>query len=174
MQKLKQLLKRFFLLIQTSLILLYLLLEELVWDNIAEPIERYLKHLRLAKRVELFLKKQNRYVILVLFLSMFVVGEGLGLITPIVLAKGYATLAIVIYGFKIVLATFAFWIFNTQKEALLSFKFIDYSYKKIIYYIDKIKSSNLYKKIVANLKEIKTYIKHKIRYIKELFKTKFR
>lgn len=105
---------------------------------------------------------------------MFVVGEGLGLITPIVLAKGYATLAIVIYGLKIVLATFAFWIFNTQKEALLSFKFIDYSYKKIIYYIDKIKSSNLYKKIVANLKEIKTYIKHKIRYIKELFKTKFR
>ena len=174
MTTLKKLLRSSLLFLQTTLILIYLLLEELVWHNIAEPIVKYLKYLNLAKRVELFLKRQNRYVVLVIFLSMFIVAEGLGLLTPIFIAKGLAFMGVVMYGFKIVLATFAFWIFNTQKEALLSFKFIDYSYRKITFYIDKIKHSELYISVVTRLKEIKTYIKHKFRYLKELIKDKFR
>jgi len=174
MSKLKQLLKKLFLFLQTSLILTYLLLEELVWHNIAEPITKYLKHLNIAKRVELFLNRQNRYVVLVIFLSMFIIAEGLGLLTPIFIAKGLAFMAILMYGFKIVLATFAFWIFNTQKKSLLSFKFIDYSYKKITYYIEKIKHSQLYIKVVTKLKEIKAYLKNRFRYYKELIKDKFR
>jgi len=167
------LLKRIFLLFQASLILLYLILEELVWNNIAKPIQNYIKQLNIAQKVEHFLNRQNRYIVLTIFLLMFVIGEGLGLVTPVFLAKGLAFMAVVMYGFKIVLATFAFWIFNTQKKALLSFAFIDYSYKKIVYYIDKIKASELYKNIVKKLKVIKSLLKEKFIYIKNYLKERF-
>jgi len=174
MTLIKKLLRRIYFLIQISLILIYLLLEEVIWDNIAEPIVLYFKSLKIAKRVELFLKKQNRYTVLVIFLSMFVIAEGLGLLSPVFVAKGLAFMGIVLYGIKIILATFAFWIFNTQKDTLLSFEFIDYSYKKITYYLKKIKSSDLYLSTLLIIKKIKTYLKNKYTYIKDILIDKFK
>jgi len=159
MNFIKKLLQKVYLFIQFSLILIYLLLEELIWHNIAEPIVLYFKELKISTKVDKFLQKQNRYVVLIIFLSMFVIAEALGLLSPVFIAKGLAFMGFVLYGIKIVLATFAFWIFNTQKETLLSFTFINYSYEKIIYYLHKIKSSEIYIYTTTKIKNIKSVIK---------------
>ncbi len=154
---------------QLILLLFYIILEELVWEQLAKPIYHFFLNLKLAIKFENFLKSHNRYIPLVLFLSTFVFGELLGLLTPIFLANGLIILAFLLYFMKILIVAFAFWLFKLEKERLLSFFIINYLYEKIIYFNTKIKSSKIYKTLIGNLKKIKNYLKAKISYIKKTF-----
>ena len=161
MEFIKKALYFLFYILQVTLILLYLILEELVWDRFAKPIFKYIKYLKPFEKLEQLLKKTNRYVILLIFIVSLVVGEGFGILSPVIAIKGYPTLAIIVYGLKLIIAAFAFWILNTQKEALLSFKWFAYAYNKTMYAINWIKSTKAYKNAIDTISKIKLYIKLK-------------
>jgi hypothetical protein len=166
MQNLKKLLKITLFLIEFVFILLYIFLEEIVWDNFAEPIFKYIKYLRIFERLEIILKRSNKYVVLTVFLMPFVIGELIGLATPILVVKEYFLLAALAYALKLLIVAFAFWVFNTQKKRLLSFKWLDFLYKKTIYIINKIKETKVYKSAKIGAKKAKIFIKEKFRSIK--------
>ena len=119
MEKFQTIVKKILFFLSSLLILIYLLLEELVWERFAQPLFRYIKYLRPFEKLEEVLAKSNKYVVLTLFTFSLIIGEGFGVLSPIIALKGYPILAIVFYGLKIVVAAFAFWVFNTQKKLLL-------------------------------------------------------
>ena len=173
MQFLKKLLKKLLFYIQITLILIYVTLEELVWERFAEPIFKYIKYLKPFEKLEQILSKTNRYVVLFIFIVLLVLGEGLGLLSPIIAIKGYPIFAISIYAFKLLIVAFAFWIFNTQKELLLSFKFVAYLYDKLMLLIEWIKSTEVYKYTKELIHRVKITIKVKYRNIKNYILNRF-
>ncbi len=150
-------------LLQVFLVLIYIVLEELIWEQFAKRIFRYLKYLKLFERLEEFLSHQNRYTILFLFLIILVIAEFMGIATPIIMLKGHILLAVLVYGVKLLLAAFAFWMLNTQKSKLLSFAWFAYLYKQVIAIKERIVTSEIYKSVLVQIRKIKTYFK--IKYI---------
>ena len=173
MELLKKIAKELILLLQISFILIYLTLEELVWERFAEPIFRYIKYLKPFEKLEALLSKTNRYTVLVLFIISLVVGEGFGVLSPIIALKGYPIVAILVYGFKLIIAAFAFWILNTQKEKLLSFVWFRYLYNKTLYFINWLKATQVYKDVIAKIKRVKTYLKLKYIDLKNYIANRF-
>ncbi len=161
MQTVKSLLQKLLFLIQLFLILLYIVFEELIWEQFAKPLFRYLKYLRIFERLEQFLSQQNRYIILLFFLVILVFAELMGILSPIIALQGFILLAIVLYGAKLLLAAFAFWVLNTQKSKLLSFGWFAYLYKKVLSIKEHIESSAMYRSVLVQIKRVKVYIKLK-------------
>ncbi len=173
MKLLQNIAKELIRLFQISLILLYISLEEIVWERFAKPLYRYLKYLKLFEKLAFILSRTNKYVVLSIFIISLVIGEGLGLLSPIIALKGYPFLAIVVYGLKLLVAAFAFWIFNTQKELLLSFKWLRYLYKKTLFVIEWIKATQIYKDVIIKAQKIKLFIKIKYIEIKNYIANRF-
>ncbi len=161
MELLKKLLKKLKLFLETSFVILYIVLEELIWERFAQPIYRYIKYLKPFEKLENILAKSNKYVVLTVFIISLVVGEGMGVISPIIALKGFPVLALIVYGLKIVIAAFAFWVFNSQKKLLLSFSWINYLYEKIMLFAEWIKQTQIYITVINNAKKIKIYLKLK-------------
>ena len=158
----KKLFNKIITLIQSILILIYMVFEELVWERFAKPLYRYVKHLRLFLRLEIILKSANRYIILFLFLLPFIVGELLGAVSAVLAVKGLVVLAIALYIFKLLIATFAFWLFNIQKEKLLSFTIVNYSYQKIMQFATWIKTTAVFISVKEKITTIKELIRKMI------------
>ncbi len=161
MDSLRKLLKKLFFPIQLLFVLIYVIFEELVWERFAEPIYRYIKYLKPFEKLESILSKSNKYVVLTVFIISLVIGEGMGVASPIVALKGYPVLAIIVYGLKLVIAAFAFWVFNTQKELLLSFAWLNYLYQKTMFAFNWVKETEIYKSVIKSAKRVKLYIKIK-------------
>lgn len=173
MKTLKNILHKLLYLVQLFLILIYIVLEELIWEQFAKPIFRYLKYLQLFAKLEHFLSRQNRYFILAFFLIIVVITELMGVATPIIALQGYIIAAILLYALKLLLAAFAFWMLNTQKGKLLSFKWFAYLYEKVITIKDAIENSPIYKAVVLRAKRVKIFIKLKIREFKNYLLNRF-
>jgi len=173
MEIINKLLQKLLFYIQATLVLIFLIFEELVWERFAEPIYRYIKYLKPFEKLENILKNTNRYVVLTLFIISLVIGEGLGLLTPIIALKGYPILAAIVYIGKLLIAAFAFWVFGTQKKTLLSFKWIAYSYEKIMLAVNWIKSTEVYKSVLSTVKRVKIYLKVKYRNFKNYMLNRF-
>jgi hypothetical protein len=155
----KKILQRLFFYIQIVLIALYLIFEEIVWDRFAKPLFRYIKHLKLFQKLELILNKANRYVILALFLLPFVMGELLGVLSPIVALKGYVILAVALYVLKLLIVAFAFWLFKVEQDKLLSFKIVNFSYQKILEFTTWVKTTQAFKTIKRIIEKAKVWLK---------------
>ncbi len=162
----KKILSKIFKIFQVIFILLYLILEELVWERFAQPIFNYIKNLRLFEKLTLILNKTNRYIILVIFLGSFVIGELFGILSPIVMVKGFLILGVLFYIFKLLIVAFALWLFNTQREKLTTFWIINYGYDKIVKFTKWIKSTQIFITVTQKLKIIKKEIK---KYSKEFY-----
>ena len=158
--------KRALFYVEILLIFLYLLLEELVWERFAKPLFRYVKYLRLFQKLENLLRESNRYVILFLFLLPFVVGELIGLLSPIVALKGYLFLGVLLYILKLLVVTFAFWLFKVEQDKLLSFKIIRYGYERIVEFTAWIKTTAAFKSITRFKEKLKHFTKLKIASLK--------
>ncbi len=173
MDSIKVALRKLFFIIQYILVLLYILFEEIIWEQFAKPLFRYLKYLRLFEKFEAFLAKQNRYTILLFFLIVLVVAELLGVASAIVAVQGYIITAIIAYGLKLLLAAFAFWVLNTQKSKLLSFGWFAYLYEKTIAIKRYIQESPIYKRIIKISQKVKLYLKLRLTNFKNYILNRF-
>jgi len=144
----------------TILIFIYLVLEELVWERIAEPIYGFIRELKILHQVERLILSLNRYALLVCFLALFVAVELLGIIAIGLFAQGQVLLGTVIYIGKIPIAAFTFWVFQVAKATLMTFAWFKFCYDKLIVLIHKIKTSIIYLNIKAKMVSVKTWFKH--------------
>ena len=143
----------------TFLVFVYIVFEELVWETIAKPIYEYLHALKILKKVEFYIHKLNRYILLILFLVLFIKVELLGLYAVALLAQGKVFSGVVLYSFKIPIGAFTFWLFKITKDKLMSFGWFKASYDFIMNIIDKIKATQTYQDVKESSKEIKEFIK---------------
>jgi len=143
----------------TFLVFVYIVFEELVWETIAKPIYEYFHSLKILKRIEFHIHKLHRLVLLILFLSLFVQVELLGVLAVALLAKGKVYSGVLLYSAKIPIGAFTFWLFKITKDRLMTFGWFKASYDFTMSVIDKIKATQTYQEVKESTKEIKEFIK---------------
>jgi hypothetical protein len=161
----------------TLLVLVYLILDELIWERIAEPIYEFIHSLKILHKVELAIIGLNRYALLILFLFLFAAVEGLGVVAIGLFAQGLIIPAIILYAGKIPIAAFTFWVFKIAQEKLLTFAWFKHCYELLLSVLHKIKNSTIYLNIKAKTINIKIWFKalwtsEKIERIKAMFRSK--
>lgn len=143
-----------------TLILIYLVFEELIWERIAEPIYVFIRELKILQTLEHSILRLNRYAVLTLFLALFAAVELLGVVAIGLFANGQAMLASVVYFGKIPLTAFTFWLFKIAKEQLMSFAWFKFCYDGLMSVILKIKTSAIYVKVKTKIVSVKTAFKN--------------
>ena len=143
----------------TLLVLIYLILEELIWERIAEPIYEFIHGLKILQQVEITIVGLNRYALLVLFLFLFAVVEGLGIIAIGLFAQGLIIPATLLYAGKIPIAAFTFWVFKIAQDKLLTFVWFKFCYELLLSLLHTIKTSAIYLNIKAKIVAIKIWFK---------------
>ena len=141
------------------LVTVYIVLEELVWETIAEPIYTFIHGLSILQKAEEFINKLNRHVLLVLFLTLFTQVELLGIFALKLIGTGKVIAGTTLYAGKIPVAAFTFWLFRLSKEKLMTFGWFKQAYDLIISIIEKIKMSSIHQRIAAKLKPVKEWLK---------------
>ena len=140
------------------LVTLYIVLEELVWENIAEPIYTFIHGLSILQNAEAFIEKLNRHVLLVLFLLLFTQVELLGIFALKLIGTGKIIAGTTLYAGKIPVAALTFWLFRVSKTKLLTFAWFKQAYDLLVAGIERIKSSAIHQSIVARLKVVKEWL----------------
>lgn len=143
----------------TILVFIYLVLEELIWERIAEPIYGFIHGLKILQKVEVLIHNLNRYALLACFLALFVAVELLGIIAIGLFAQGQVLLATMLYAGKIPIAAFTFWVFRIAQDKLMTFAWFKFCYEWLLAQLLKIKTSAIYLKIKANIVSVKTWFK---------------
>lgn len=156
---LKTIITRFADIVLGILVTVYIILEELVWDNIAEPIYSFIHGLSILQKAEEFINQLNRHVLLVLFLTLFTQVELLGIFALKLIGTGKIIAGTTLYAGKIPVAAFTFWLFRVSKEKLMTFGWFKQAYDIVISIIEKIKMSSIHQRIATRLKSVKEWLK---------------
>jgi len=161
----KKLINRFIFVIQIILVSIFIVFEELIWEQIAEPIYDYLHELHILQALQERLQRVNRYVILVLFLILLISVEGAGLAAGVMAVRGMVVSAALLYGLKIPIAAFVFWLFHATEEKLLSFGWFRWSYEQVMALFAWIKSREIYQETLELAHRVKeAFARFKVRY----------
>lgn len=172
---LKKIIIRFADIVLGILVTVYIILEELVWDNIAEPIYSFIHGLSILQKAEEFINQLNRHVLLVLFLTLFTQVELLGIFALKLIGTGKIIAGTTLYAGKIPVAAFTFWLFRVSKEKLMTFGWFKQAYDIVISIIEKIKMSSIHQRIATRLKSVKEWLKIRLSrsklYINNLMET---
>jgi hypothetical protein len=141
---LKKIAQRLLIVIQFILVFLFILVEEIIWDGLAEPIYRKIESLRITQRVEKLLQGFNSHILLVLFMVLLLGVEGAGLLAGFFFVKGYILFGLLLYIAKIPIAGFTFWVFKVSKKKLLRFGWFNWAYEKLMAGIEWLKETEIY------------------------------
>jgi len=127
-----------------ALVLVFLVFEE-VWEVLRDLLAFRRYYPRLMAVINAFAARQNRYLVLCIYLSLFVPMELLGLASAALAAEGYWKSALLMYASKGLVAVPAIDIFIANKEKLLSFSLIAWVYGLLL----RFKSSDVYQHTLA-------------------------
>jgi len=152
--------------IELSLIFFYIIFEELIWGKFIYPVKNKIEKI-ISKKINKQIQKQNRYVILFIFLLPYLIAESMGLFSAILIAKGLIILAVIIYVVKIAIAAISFWIFQNNKEKLLSIYLFRLAHTKIVDFFVWVQSTEQYILIRKKIKIMKNFFKEKIKKVKK-------
>ncbi len=151
--------QRLLLVIQFTLVSLFILFEEIIWEGLAEPIYHKIQSLRILQRLQIYVNRTNRYILLTLFIILLFSVEGAGLIAGIFFVQGKVIFGSLLYAIKIPIAGFTFWLFRVSKNRLLSFNWFSLAYYKLMSGIEWLKSTDIYKSSLSLLLKLKTTLK---------------
>lgn len=154
------------------LVFIYIIFEELVWEKFAKPIILLISKFQLFTNFAPKILALNSYVILIFFVSTFVIVEVIGIYAGLLFVSGHMTSAILIYVLKVPVAAFIFWFFSIAKYKLLEFKWFEITYTYLMSIISKIKNSSIYIMIKEKSYELKKSIKNKFFSTRSKFKKK--
>jgi hypothetical protein len=168
----KNISKKLLLLLQFSLVFLYIIFEEIIWNIIAEPIYNFLESFRIVQKIDKLLRSTNRYTILILFVVLFVAVELLGIVAGGLLVSGKIIFGVGLYITKIPIAVFTFWMFKVVKSKLMTFDWFKVSFDMLDKIINTIKNSSMYKSTLEIFIKTKELLKYKLYYFKERFFSK--
>jgi hypothetical protein len=154
---LKKIIRLLFDTLSTVFIIIYLILEEIIWERIAEPVYQFIHGLKLLQKVEVKIHAFNRYALLGIFLFLFALVEILGLIAIGLFAGGQVIPAAALYAGKIPIAAFTFWLFRIAQDKLMTFSWFKWCYDGLQAILLRIKTSAIYGKIKAKIHTIKNW-----------------
>jgi hypothetical protein len=137
----KNILNKLLLFLQFSLVFLYIIFEEIIWDLIAVPVYRFLESFNVIQKLDIRLRSANRYVILIVFILLFVMVETVGIVAGGLIVSGKLLIGIGLYLAKIPIAVFTFWMFKVVKLQLMTFDWFRASYDMLERILDFIKNS---------------------------------
>lgn len=140
-------------------VFLFILFEEIIWEQIAEPIGRYLQSLNFFIRIESLLQPLDGKIILVIFLLLFAIVEVLGFVALALIAKGQVLMGTMVYIAKLPLASFSFWLFKITKEKLLLIGWFATLYGYVMGWFEAIKASEYYQNIREMVLALKAVMK---------------
>ncbi len=137
------------------MVLVFIVFEEIIWEGVAKPVYEYLYGMRLLQAIQSRIESVNRYVIVLIFMILLVAVEGAGLAAGVMALNGMVVSAVLLYGLKIPIAAFTFWIFRITQKKLLSFSWFRWGYEKINTFFEWIKEREIYRDTVEMLKKLK-------------------
>jgi hypothetical protein len=153
--------------IESVLVVTYIIFEELIWNIFAEPVLQYLKSLKILDAMEKTFLEMHRYLLLVVFIFILGLAEGLGVLSGISIINGYFFFGIAIYALKLPFAVFTFWLFDLTKDKLMRFSWLKKAYEVILDLIDIIINSSIHvyirSKILSTRKKIKELVNKYLR-----------
>ena len=97
------------------LVFIYIIFEELVWEKFAKPLIKLISSLQIFTKLIPKILSLNSYVILIFFLSTFIIVELIGIYAGILFVSGHISSAVVIYILKVPVAAFIFWFYYAFK-----------------------------------------------------------
>ena len=156
-------------LLQLLLVVVFIVFEEIVWEGFAKPIYLFIHELRLLQRLQDKLQSVNRYVVLILFVSLLVSVESAGVMAGVMAVKGMVLSAMLLYALKIPIAAFTFWLFRVTERQLLSFGWFDYLYGRVLALFAWVKSREIYRQTVQSTKRVKLQIKESMKQFKQRY-----
>lgn len=136
-------------------VVVYILLEELVWETIAKPVYRFIHGLKILQKIETSVIELDRLALLTIFLLLFIQVELLGIVAIGLIAKGKMIAGIGLYAGKIPVAALTFWLFRLSKEKLMTFAWFKKAYDFLMLIINTIKSSAIHQRIIAKIALLK-------------------
>jgi len=161
--------QRLLLVLQFILVFLFILFEEIIWEGIAKPIYKKIESLKVIQKLETKIQHTNRYVLLIVFLVLLLGVEGAGLLAGAFFVQGEILFGLLLYIVKIPIAAFVFWLFKAAKKRLLSFEWFNWAYAKLMFGLDWLKETSIYKQTMQYMSELKNTIKDKWKKIKEKY-----
>ncbi len=145
--------------LETILVTGYILFEELIWNVFAKPIYQYFKSLIAIEPLKKFFLEMNRYVLLSVFIFILSIAELMGLVAGFYFVEGSFIMGILVYGLKIPVAAFTFWLFDLTKPQLMSFDWLKTAYEWVIGVIDKLLNTDIHIYIKARIMAIRLKMK---------------
>ena len=131
-------------LLESIMVIGYILFEELVWNVFAKPIFQYLKSLAILKSAKKIFLGLNRYLLLAVFILILAITEGLGFLAGYYFVKGHFFTGMTVYASKIPIASFTFWLFDLTKDKLMTFHWLKITYDYLLTLIESFTHSSLY------------------------------
>lgn len=152
--------KQFFVkLLESVLVIGYILFEELIWNVFAKPIFQYFKSLSLLASLKNKFLTMNRYLLLVVFVVILVITEVMGVLSGYYLVNGLVITGLLVYTLKIPIAAFTFWLFDLTKEKLMTFHWLEVTYNYIMDLIDTFIHSPIHIYIKAKIISIRSQVR---------------
>lgn len=157
--------------IKVLLVVLFIIIEDLTWKRVGEPIYRRFKALEMMLKFKNWVSSVNhRYTLLTIFLSVFILMEITSTIGLILIGTGAIVTGALFYMMKVFLTVPAVVVFNVGKKPLLSFWFI----RVVFILLIRMKRSKIFRKAKSQFRNFKlTFIQFKESYIKHKKKNSF-
>lgn len=137
--------------LESILVIGYILFEELIWNIFAQPIYQYCKSLIVLEPLKNTFLKMNRYLLLTVFIFILLLAEAMGLLAGLCFIEGYFVTGILVYGVKIPVAAFTFWLFDLTREILMTFAWLNTAYAWVMEMVDKLLNTAIHVYIMGRI-----------------------
>lgn len=145
---------------EVFLVIAFIFLEELVWKKIAVPVAKWLGSLSILQKLQAKIELQTAYKTLAYFLILFGIVEIAGLYAGVLMVSGSFVWGVILYGMKVPIAAFAFWMFSFSKVKLLTIEWFATIYGLLMQLLDWITATSIYRRVKIQIYRIKKYIKN--------------
>ena len=132
------------------LVLGFLVFEE-IWEVLRDLLAFRRYYPRLMAAINGFTARRSRYLVLLIYLSLFLPMELLGLASATLAAEGHWKSALLVYVSKGLVAVPAIDIFSANRDKLLSFGLIAWAYGLL----QRFKSSDIYLGTIDTIKRVR-------------------
>lgn len=146
----------------TFLIFLYILFEEIIWKSAVNPVIQYIVAFHFYRRFLDYVRfRAGRLSVLVLFMIPFAVGEVIGTVSALMAAQLHLVSAAALYTMKIPLIVISLGILQNGKEKLLSYRWFAVCYHWIMFQIEKLHNTPLYRQILIRIVRVRNRLKNR-------------
>lgn len=126
--------------------IIYLIFDEtfvFVYNRLANLLSKFPSIEMIKEYWRIKISKMNKYLVLGFLLSHLLASELLGIVSFMLLAKGMFISFIIVYIIKFLPFFLMSFVFNCAKEELLTIRWFNYCYTKVVQFTDYLKGTEI-------------------------------